>query len=240
MGVIKAAMGDAVLTSLWVFALPFLGISSATVSNFLGVQSLLPVTLLITTFLSTINVLIFSLLGHVLGGASFNPSTTLAFYAAGLKPDVSLLSMAIRFPFQAAGGVAGAKTILQVMPSDHKHRLKGPFLRVDLHTGAIAEGVISFVFCFALLLIMLQGPRNMILKVWLLSVTTLTLVISGSGYTGPSMNPANAFGWAYVNNWHNSWELFYVYWICPFVGAILAAWIFKFVFPPAPIKQKKA
>jgi len=36
-----------------------------------------------------------------------------------------------------------------------------------------------------------------------------------------------AFGWAYVNNWHNTWEQFYVYWICPFIGAILAAWVFR-------------
>ncbi|MBO8631193.1 aquaporin, partial [Staphylococcus aureus] len=47
------------------------------------------------------------------------------------------------------------------------------------------------------------------------------------GYTGPAMNPANAFGWAYVNNRHNTWEQLYVYWVCPFIGAILAAWTFR-------------
>lgn len=244
MGVIKAAIGDAVLTSLWVFNLPFLGVLTGIVSKFLGVEALLPVTLLITTFLATINVLVFSLLGHVLGGASFNPSTTIAFYAAGLKPDSSLLSMAVRFPAQAAGGVAGAKAILQVMPSQHRHRLKGPSLKVDLHAGAVAEGATTFVFCFALLFIMLKGPKTLILQLWLLSVTTVGLVLTGSAYTGPSMNPANAFGWAYVNNWHNTWDLFYVYWICPFFGAFLAAWVFKFVFPapstPTTKKQKKS
>lgn len=48
-----------------------------------------------------------------------------------------------------------------------------------------------------------------------------------------------AFGWAYVNNRHNTSEHFYVYWICPFTGAILAAWIFRILFPP-PVKEKKA
>lgn len=47
-----------------------------------------------------------------------------------------------------------------------------------------------------------------------------------------------AFGWAYVNNRHNTWEQLYVYWVCPFVGAVLAAWTFRFIFPP--VKQKKA
>jgi aquaporin SIP len=48
-----------------------------------------------------------------------------------------------------------------------------------------------------------------------------------------------AFGWAYLNNWHNTWDQFYVYWICPFAGAISAAWIFRAIFPP-PVKQKKS
>jgi hypothetical protein len=51
-----------------------------------------------------------------------------------------------------------------------------------------------------------------------------------------------AFGWAYVRNRHNTWEQFYVYWICPFIGSILAAWIFKAVFlqPASKPKAKKA
>jgi aquaporin SIP len=51
-----------------------------------------------------------------------------------------------------------------------------------------------------------------------------------------------AFGWAYVNDRHNTWEQLYVYWIGPFIGAILAAWTFKAVFlPPSPKpKAKKA
>jgi hypothetical protein len=51
-----------------------------------------------------------------------------------------------------------------------------------------------------------------------------------------------AFGWAYVNDRHNTWEQLYVYWICPFIGAILAAWTFKAVFlrPPPKPKAKKA
>ncbi|TXG49098.1 hypothetical protein EZV62_024973 [Acer yangbiense] len=201
MGVIKAAIGDALLTSMWVFSVPFLGVFTSIISTFLGVQTIPPplLALFITTNLVTILVLIISLIGNFLGGASFNPSTTLSFYAAGLRSDSSLLSMAVRFPAQAAGGVGGVMAIM-------------------------------------------QGPKSLILKVWLLAMTTVGLIVSGSKYTGPSMNPANAFGWAYLNNWHNTWEIFYVYCISPFVGAILAAKIFQFLFAssPSPVKQKKA
>ncbi|CAL5413718.1 unnamed protein product [Camellia sinensis] len=97
----------------------------------------------------------------------------------------------------------------------------------------------TFIITFAVLLIVLRGPRSPVVKTWLLAMPTVALVVTGSNYTGPSMNPANAFGWAYVNNQHNTWEQFYVYWICPFIGAILAAWVFRILFPP-PIKEKKA
>lgn len=239
MGVMKEAVGDAILTSLWVFSAPMMGILTPIIAAYVGVQARSLAGLFITTIVVTVLVLTFSLIGKALGGASFNPSSTVSFFAAGLRPQSSLISIAARFPAQAAGGVGGAKAILQVMPGQYKPRLKGPFLKVDLHTGAVVEGVLTFVLSFALLLIMLRGPKSPLLKMWLLAATTVGLVVAGSGYTGPSMNPANAFGWAFVNSQHNSWEHFYVYWICPLTGATLAGWIFRFLFVQ-PIKEKKA
>ncbi|XP_015866459.1 aquaporin SIP1-1-like [Ziziphus jujuba] len=240
MGAIKAAIGDTVLTFMWVFCASCLGVLTSFIANIVGVQGSLWPSLFITTVLVFLLVFIFTLIGDALGGASFNPTGTASFYAAGLGPD-TLFSMALRFPAQALGAVGGALAIREVMPIQYKHMLGGPSLKVDLHTGAIAEGVLTFVISFAVLVIILRGPSSPLLKTWFLAVATVAMVTAGSPYTGPSMNPANAFGWAYVNNWHNTWEQFYVYWICPFIGAVLAAWIFRIVFPaPAPVKQKKA
>lgn len=144
MKLIKAAIGDAILTSTWVFCMSTLRILTTKVSVFLGLQPVSLAGLFITTILATLIVFIISIIGRALGGASFNPSTTLSFYTAGLRPDSSLLSMAVRFPSQAAGGAFGAKAILLVMPTQYKHMLKGPSLKVDLHTGAIAEGALTF------------------------------------------------------------------------------------------------
>lgn len=238
MGVIKAAIGDGVLTFMWVFCVSTVGIFTSLISSALGVQALPLAAIFITTLLIFVLVFVFSAIGDVLGGASFNPTATAALYAAGVTPD-SLISMAFRFPAQAAGAVGGALAIMEVMPTQYKHMLGGPSLKVDLHTGAIAEGILTFTISFLVLLVVLKGPKSPVLKTWLLAMATVTLVVSGSAYTGPSMNPANAFGWAYINNWHNTWDQLYVYWICPFIGAILAAWVFRFLFP-APTKQKKA
>lgn len=92
---------------------------------------------------------------------------------------------------QAAGAVGGALAIKEVMPKEYKHMLGGPSLKVDLQTGALAEGVLTFLISFAVLLIVLRGPRSSFVKTWLLAVATVTLILAGSNYTGPSMNPAN-------------------------------------------------
>lgn len=234
---VKAAIGDCILTFMWVFCASTLGIATSLIAAALNLQSL-HASLIITTLLVAVLVFIFNIIGAALGGASFNPTGTAAFYAAGVGDD-DLISMALRFPAQAIGALGGAVAILEAVPAKYKDQISGPSLKVDLHTGAIAEGVLTFVITFAVLYIILRGPNNNIFKTLMLSIATVAVVVAGSTYTGPSMNPANAFGWAYIYNRHNTWEQLYVYWICPFIGAILAAWVFRAVFPP-PTKQKNA
>ncbi|KAI9093705.1 hypothetical protein K1719_027154 [Acacia pycnantha] len=244
LGPIKAAIGDAVLTFMWVFCASTLGLATSFITALLGIQHLSfnglnYASILVTTILVFALVFIFTIIGNALGGATFNPTGTAAFYAVGLGSD-TLFSMALRFPAQALGAAGGALAIMEVIPPKFRHLIGGPSLKVDLHTGAIAEGVLTFVITLAVLFIILRGPRSELLKTWLLAMSTVALVMAGSAYTGPSMNPANAFGWAYVNNWHNTWDQFYVYWICPFIGAIVAAWVFRILCPPpAPEKKQK-
>lgn len=240
---IKAAIGDLVLTFLWVFISSTLGLATDSITtaldlhhvSFNGFRYAAP---LITTSLIFLLVTIFTFIGNALGGASFNPTGNASLYAAGVGSD-TLFSMALRFPAQALGSVGGVLAVMEVMPPKYKHLIGGPSLKVDLHTGALAEGVLTFIITFIVLLIMLRGPRSDAMKTWLMAMSTVVLIIAGSGYTGPAMNPAFAFGWAYFDKWHKTWDQFYVYWICPFIGAILAAWLFRIVFPPPVVKKKK-
>lgn len=77
------------------------------------------------------------------------------------------------------------------MPIQYKHMLGGPSLKVDIHSGATAEGILTFIISFAVLLIVVRGPSSPIIKTLLLAMTTVALIVAGSSYTGPSMNPAN-------------------------------------------------
>ncbi|KAK1410949.1 hypothetical protein QVD17_37492 [Tagetes erecta] len=238
MGLMKAAIGDAVVTFMWIICASTIGIFTSIIANIIGVQAL--GSLLITTSLIFIISVLFGLIADAFGGASFNATGTIAFYIAGAGGDHdTLMSTAVRFPAQAVGAVGGVLALMELMPLEYKHMLEGPTLKVDLHTGAIAEGVLTFAITFVVLLIIIKGPKSFFWKNWMLSVATMAVIVPGSSYTGPSMNPANAFGWAYVNNKHNTWEQFYVYWICPSVGAILAAWLYRLVFPPPPASKPK-
>lgn len=87
--------------------------------------------------------------------------------------------------------MGGALALAELMPPQYKHMLGGPSLKVDLHTGAAAEGVLTFCITLAVLWIVIKGPSSAFVKSWLLAVTTVTFVLAGAGYTGPSMNPAN-------------------------------------------------
>eukprot|EP01018_Ginkgo_biloba_P008263 Gb_11012 [translate_table: standard] len=236
MGIVKMAIGDAAITFLWVFCVSCLGACTSVVASYLQVQGAM--TLLITTVLLALLISVFSLLGAAMGGASWNPTALSAFFAVGVGGH-SLTSLAVRFPAQAAGAVGGALAIMELMPSSYKHMLGGPSLKVELHRGAFAEGVLTFMISFIVLFIILRGPKSSFWKTLIITLTTIILVMAGSGYTGPSMNPANAFGWAYIQERHNTWEQLYVYWITPFIGSILAAWIFRIFFEPTNSKKEK-
>ena len=87
--------------------------------------------------------------------------------------------------------MGGALAISELMPEQYKHMLGAPSLKVDPHTGAVAEGVLTFVITFAVLWVVVKGPRNPIVKTGMLSVSSVCLILSGAAYTGPSINPAN-------------------------------------------------
>ncbi|CAL0335173.1 unnamed protein product [Lupinus luteus] len=93
--------------------------------------------------------------------------------------------------WRALGAAGGAIAIMEVIPKEFKHMTGGPSLKVDLHTGVVVEGVLTFAITFAVLFIILKGPRSELVKTWLLAMSTMALVMVGSAYTGPSMNPAN-------------------------------------------------
>lgn len=229
------AAADASITFLFVFCMASLGAVSSAVAPYLGLQG--SGKLYVVLGLVTALIFGFSALGKALGGASWNPTVLVAFAYAGVSKD-TLFSLGVRMPAQMIGAVGGALAILEVMPKKYAHMLGGPKLKVPLSVGVVAETVLTFALTLTVLWVILRGPRNPSVKTGIIVVATIVLVMAGGAYTGPAMNPANAFAWAFVNNEHTSWEHFVVYWIGPMVGTVVSVWAFNLLFPPKRPVQK--
>jgi len=103
--------------------------------------------------------------------------------------------------------VGGVLAVMEYMPQKYRHLIEGPSLKVSLHTGALAEGVLTFVITFVVLLIMIKGPRSASAKTLLMAISTLVLITVGATYTGPAMNPAFVSDYYCVPQFITNWCL---------------------------------
>ncbi|KAI3743293.1 hypothetical protein L1987_60999 [Smallanthus sonchifolius] len=100
MGTVRATISDGVLTFMWVLCASTLGAATSVIATAVGVNGTTP--LLITTALVFMLLLICGVIGDALGGTSFNPTGTAAFYVAGLGRD-TIISAVVRFPAHGVG-----------------------------------------------------------------------------------------------------------------------------------------
>ena len=67
-----------------------------------------------------------------------------------------------------------------------------------------------------------KGPRN--LAGFGMGLVLVFDILTGGGLTGASMNPARTFGPALAGAY---WDLHWVYWVGPIVGAVIAALLYE-------------
>ena len=235
MGVARKAAADAFITFLWTFTVASLGAVTVAVAPSLGLDG--PRAVYVALALVSLHIFFFGFLGDALGGASWNPTASVAFAYAGASDD-DLVALAVRVPAQMAGAVGGVAAVLELMPKRYQHTLAGPRVKVPLPTGVLAEAILTFAITLVVMWALLRGPRSPVAKTLVIIVASVALVSAGEPYTGPAMNPANAFGWAFVANQHTSWEHFAVYWAGPMAGSIFAVWAFNLLFGSQPSHAK--
>lgn len=51
----------------------------------------------------------------------------------------------------------------------------------------------------------------------------------GAPFTGPSLNPIMAFSWDWHYRQHGTLEHYVVFWAAPFLGAVIAGVLYKWV-----------
>lgn len=88
---------------------------------------------------------------------------------------------------QVAGSITGVRYIIAIFPEVGS----GPRLNIDMHGGALTEGLLTFAIVFISLGLYKKIPGSFYTKTWISSVSKLTLHILGSDLTGGVMNPAS-------------------------------------------------
>ncbi|XP_021749166.1 probable aquaporin SIP2-1 [Chenopodium quinoa] len=217
-------ISDFVLSFMWVcsgvlvkiFVFHFLGFQH----NFIGE--------IVKLCFSVLNLFFFAYLAKFARGASYNPLNILAGAISGGFSRF-LFIIGARIPAQVLGAIYGVKLLTHMFPEIGN----GPKLNVNIHQGALTEGVLTFMIVFISLSLARSIPGSFVRKTWISSLSKLTLHVLGSDLTGGCMNPASVMGWAYARGDYITKEHIFVYWLAPIEATLLAVWIFKVLFPKA-------
>ncbi len=166
-----------------------------------------------------------SALAHV-SGAHFNPAVTLGALAGR---QISLRLASVYWVSQLLGAVAGALTLLGVFPASdwRPSELGTPALGtgVTVLSAILVEAVLTFFLAFVVYGTGID-PKGSFNAVggFAIGLTIAIDIMMGGPLTGAAMNPARWFGTAVVAQFFNNW---YVYWIGPFLGAVVAGLLYS-------------
>ncbi|CAL1385799.1 unnamed protein product [Linum trigynum] len=217
----RLLVADFVMSFMWVCSSPLL---KMFVVEVLGMRSHDPVSEIVTCACSITNMFFFAFLGQLSGGGTYNPLNVLSDAVSGdfLR---FIFIFGARIPVQVFGSISGVRFMIKTFPEIGL----GPLLQVDIHHGALTEGLLTFAIVTISLVLSREIPGSFFRKTWISSVMKVTLQILGSDLTGGCMNPASVMGWAYARGIHLSKEHLYVYWLAPVKATLIAGWIFKMV-----------
>ena len=162
-----------------------------------------------------------SALGAVSGG-HFNPAVTLGLWVAG---KIALARGAAYMVAQLVGAAAAGYGLVYVF-GDVSGSVPALGAGVDMVQGIVLEAVMTVVLLLAVFgtAVDPRGPRIGGLAIGLAVAVD---ILFGGPLTGAAMNPARWFGPAIAAGAFDNW---WVWWIGPFVGAAVAALLYRFIF----------
>lgn len=170
-----------------------------------------------------------------ISGGHFNPAVTLG---ALVGRQITARLAAVYWASQLLGALAAALALFIIFPSSvwQPSHLGTPALgstpalawNVPVVTGILIEAVLTF---FLVSVVYGTGidPKGTFNAVggFAIGLTISIDIMMGGPLTGAAMNPARWFGPAVVAQFFDNW---YVYWIGPFLGAIVAGLLYSRAF----------
>jgi MIP family channel proteins len=174
-------------------------------------------------------------IGHISGG-HLNPAVTVGFW---VTRRIGTLQFLCYWIAQLLGAVAAAYLLVAILPDTVwlPVALGTPDLAQDftrIH-GMALEAAMTFLLVFVVFATAVdaKGAFNKIAG-FAIGFTIAMDILLGGPFTGAAMNPARAFGPAFVAR---HWQNHLVYWVGPLAGGVVAGFLYDRLFlrdqPPA-------
>jgi len=168
-------------------------------------------------------------------GGHFNPAVTLGFLVTRrIAAMLALWYWLVQF----GGAILAALLLKWVLPGGaiSARHLGVPVLGQDVHSGeaVVVEAVLTFFLVWVVFATAVD-PRGTFKQIAGLAIGfTITFdVLMAYGISGGAMNPARALGPELAGN---HWTHFWVWYVGPFAGAVIAAALYELLYlrPPRP------
>jgi len=166
--------------------------------------------------------------GHISGG-HINPAVTIAMWANGkMKPPEA----AAYIVAQLLGAVIAALSLNCLFPAEAVEAAKlGATLGSEANMALLGPiktmGIEIFLTIFLIITIFAVAVDNRGAKQiygFAIGLTVCFDILAAGPLTGASMNPARSFGPALVGGY---WDMHWVYWLGPIVGALIGAFFYQ-------------
>lgn len=157
-------------------------------------------------------------------GAHFNPAVTLGLWVAG---KIGAAKGAAYVVAQLVGAIAAGYALAYFF-TDVGPAVPALGQGVDAFSGIVLEAIMTMVLLLAVFgtAVDPRGPRVGGLAIGLAVAADILL---GGTLTGAAMNPARWFGPALAAGTFDNW---YVWWIGPFLGAVVVALLYRYLLAP--------
>ncbi len=165
-------------------------------------------------------------LGHISGG-HFNPAITLGFV---VTKRITARLAAVYWTMQLLGAAAAALILRDIFGGQSVGASAAPHVALGVadSKAVLLEIIMTFFLVWAVWATAVD-PRGAFKAIAGLAIgLTITMdVFVGGSVTGAAMNPARAFGPMLAGN---QWSGWWIYWLGPALGALLAATVFEFLY----------
>lgn len=159
-----------------------------------------------------------------ISGGLFNPAVTLGMVLAGALPPVR---GAILLPAQLLGCMVAGGLVSAMFPGDIAAVNTTLSPGTSITQGVFIEMFLTCLLIFIVLMLAAEKSKDTFIAPIGIGLALFVAEIAGVYYTGGSLNPARSFGCAVAARDFPGYH--WIYWVGPFLGAIVTAGYFRFV-----------